>query len=116
VPEADCRRIGVDPADFLAGRDSPKVRALVADLAGWARELMLSGAELVHRIPGRAGLELRLVVQGGLRILERINRLDGATLTTRPVLGWADAPVIGWRALAMRRGTPAATDSPGRPA
>ncbi len=32
VPEADCRRHGVEPADLLAGRDSAAVRALVAEL------------------------------------------------------------------------------------
>ena len=64
---------------------------------------MLRGAPLVHAVPGRAGWELRLVVQGGLRILEKIDRLDGATLLQRPKLGWRDAPAIAWRALAMRR-------------
>ena len=45
---------------------------------------MLRGAPLVHALPGRAGWELRLVVQGGLRILEKIERLDGATLLAAP--------------------------------
>ena len=102
APEADCRRHGVDPAELLAGRDGLAVRGLVGDLVGWARELMLSGADLVHTVPGRAGLELRLVVQGGLRILEKIDRLGGATLSTRPVVGARDAPVLAWRALLMR--------------
>ena len=115
APEADCRRHGVDPAELLAGRDGPAVHALVADLVGWARELMCSGADLVHTVPGRAGLELRLVVQGGLRILEKIDRLGGATLATRPVVGAADAPVIAWRALLMRPGRRIAAGE-GRPA
>ena len=41
---------------------------------------MLSGAPLVDAIGGRAGWELRFVVQGGLRVLEKIDRLGGATL------------------------------------
>ena len=103
LPETDCRRHGVDPLDLLAGRDSEAVHRLVADAVAWARELMLFGAPLVHAVPGRAGWELRFVVQGGLRVLERIDRLDGATLQQRPKLGWADALAIAWRALAMRR-------------
>jgi len=103
LPEADCRRHGVDPLDLLAGKDSAAVRRLVADAVAWARGLMLFGAPLVHAVPGRAGWELRLVVQGGLRVLERIDRLDGATLQQRPKLGWRDAPAIAGRALAMRR-------------
>jgi squalene synthase HpnC len=102
VPASDCARRGVDPASLLAQRDAPNARALVADLVGWARELMCAGAPLVHAIPGRAGWELRLVVQGGLRILEKIGALDFATLQTRPTLRWYDAPLLLWRALWMR--------------
>jgi hydroxysqualene synthase len=103
VPESDCRRHGVDPVDLLAGRDSPAARLLVREQVAWARELMCFGAPLVHAIPGRAGWELRFVVQGGLRVLERIDRSGGAALHQRPRLGWADAAPIAWRALRMRR-------------
>jgi hypothetical protein len=47
---------------------------------------MLKGAPLVHQIPGRAGWELRLVVQGGLRILDKIEAMNYATLNQRPQL------------------------------
>ncbi len=62
---------------------------------------MLKGSQLVHRLPGRAGWELRLVVQGGLRILDKIAALDYATLTQRPVLRAWDFPVLLWRAVRM---------------
>lgn len=101
VPEADCRAAGVDPEALAAGRDGAAVRALVRHEVAWARETMRRGAPLVHAVPGRAGLELRVVVQGGLRVLERIDRLDGGTLATRPVLGARDAPAILWRAITM---------------
>jgi len=104
VPQADCVRCGVDPEALATGHDSAAVRALVVELAAWARSLMQSGLPLVHTVPGRAGLELRLVVQGGLRILEKIDALGGATLGTRPVITRADAPLLAWRALWMRRG------------
>ena len=104
VPAADARRHGVSVAELLERRDGPRARALVGELVAWARALMRSGAPLVHRLRGRAGWELRFVVQGGLRILERIDRLGGATLSTRPTIGAADAPVLAWRALTMRRG------------
>ena len=103
VPEADRLAFGVAAADLHLGRDSPAARALVQALCTWTRTLMLEGAPLVHRIPGRAGWELRLVVQGGLRVLERIARMDHATLARRPALGAADLLPILWRALGMRR-------------
>ncbi|HMN75372.1 MAG TPA: squalene synthase HpnC [Burkholderiaceae bacterium] len=102
VPLADAQRFGVAPGDLLAGSDSARVRALVAELVGWTRELMQAGAPLVHRIAGRAGWELRFVVQGGLRILERIEQAGFDVLQHRPALGWQDAPRLAARALAMR--------------
>ena len=69
----------------------------------WSRTLMQRGAPLVHRLPGRAGWELRLVVQGGLRILEKIEAMQHATMSRRPTLGASDLPRLLWRALWMRR-------------
>ena len=99
---ADCARHPGAHEAMRAGDDSPPSRALLAELVGWTRELMLHGSPLVHTVPGRAGWELRLVVQGGLRILEKIEQLGFATLQTRPTLCWHDAPRLLWRALWMR--------------
>ena len=99
---ADCARHPGAHEAMRAGDDSPPSRALLAELVGWTRELMLHGSPLVHTVPGRAGWELRLVVQGGLRILEKIEQLGFATLQTRPTLHWHDAPRLLWRALWMR--------------
>ena len=92
---------GVSEAELLAQAISPSTRTLVADCVDRARRLMLEGAPLVHQVPGRAGWELRLVVQGGLRIAERIARLDFGTLRQRPVIGRRDALVMAWRTLWM---------------
>ena len=104
-PQADCVQHGVDADALRAGHDSPAVRRLMAAEVRWARELMLAGAPLVHEVPGRAGWELRGVVQGGLRILERIERSGHACLQVRPTLGVFDLPILAWRALRMRAST-----------
>ena len=62
---------------------------------------MQKGSKLVHRLPGRVGWELRLVVQGGLRILDKVDALRGASLHTRPRLHAWDWGVMLWRALFM---------------
>jgi squalene synthase HpnC len=108
VPLADARRHGVTHADLQARRDGPAARALVRDLCDWAGALMLDGAPLVHQLPGRAGWELRLVVQGGLRVLQRIERDGWATLRRRPKLGAADALPLLWQAATMRSTLPPA--------
>lgn len=106
VPLADLQRHGLDLQAVQTCQDSPAARALVAELCAWARDLMLQGAALPLQIQGRAGWELRLVVQGGLRILDKIGHMDHAALTRRPKLSAADLPVMLWRAGGMRRGRP----------
>jgi len=102
LPQADSDAHGVAPEALAARADSPAARRLVAAEAAWAQQLMHEGAPLVHALPGRAGWELRLVVQGGLRILDKIAQLDFATLTRRPRLRAHDAPLMLWRAWRMR--------------
>jgi phytoene/squalene synthetase len=52
-----------------------------------AREMMLSGRPLALAMPGRFGAELRLIVAGGLRILDKIDTVDGDVFRYRPKLG-----------------------------
>lgn len=101
LTQEDCQRFGVVQADMLARKQTPAIDQLIAAAATSARALMLKGATLVHRLPGRSGWELRLVIQGGLRILDKIEALQFATLVHRPMLKWQDAPVLLWRALWM---------------
>lgn len=101
VPHEDALAHRVTPDELARGADSRRSRLLVAALCQWARAMMLQGAPLALRVPGRAGWELRLVVQGGLRVLEKIAALDHAVLGTRPKLQWLDVPVMLWRAWRM---------------
>jgi squalene synthase HpnC len=101
LPKANCDHHGVTQADLLARQSTQSTTNLIAEQSAAARASMLKGSELVHCIPGRAGWELRLVVQGGLRILDRIKALDYATLQTRPTLRRSDLALMGWRALWM---------------
>jgi len=114
LPRTDCERHGVAASELLARRDSAAARRLIAEMLGWSRELMHRGAPLVHRVGSRAGWELRLVVQGGLRILQRIESRGCDALRHRPQLRWHDAPLLAWHALWMRAGAPPALQEPAR--
>jgi len=102
VPTSDAARLGIDPEQLLDRIDAPAVHALIAELVDWATELMQTGAPLAMSVPGRAGWELRLVVQGGLRILEKIRDAGYTTLLRRPKLRAYDVPLLLWRAAWMR--------------
>lgn len=98
---------GVDEAQLLHLESNSNTINLIASCARAARASMLKGSELPatvgRRLGGftgwRAALELRCVIQGGLRILDKIAALNYATLTQRPVLGKWDALLIFWKAL-----------------
>ncbi len=99
LPEEDLARFGVSEDDIAARKVDARWRALLGFEVERARALMREGAPLAHRLPGRIGLELRLVVQGGLRILELIEAAGYDVFRHRPQLGRRDWLRLGWRAL-----------------
>lgn len=106
LPAQACRAHGIElanPADPGEWARHPNATRLVEEEVTWARALMQAGAGLVHRVPGRAGWELRAVVQGGLRILDKIAAQGFDTFTARPRLQAGDAPLILWRSVRMKQ-------------
>ena len=101
IPQTDLPRFRVGEADIAASRWSANWAALMDFQIDRTRELMLQGAPLVHALPGRLGWEIRLTVQGGLRILERIRRVRGNVFQQRPKLGKWDWLVLAGRSLTM---------------
>jgi squalene synthase HpnC len=101
LPQEDLARFGVAEADLAGALLTPAWRELMRFQAGRARAMMLAGAPLALRLPGRIGWELRLVVQGGLRILEMMEAVDYDVFRRRPRLRKPDWPRLAWRALRM---------------
>ena len=99
IPLDAMARFGVTEAHLAQSDCDAAFRALMKHLVDDARALMHAGMPLARTLPGRTGWELRLVVQGGLRILQRIEQVDYDVFRHRPKLGRADWPVIGWKAL-----------------
>ena len=84
LPADAWQRHGVTEAQLLALDDTPNAITLIAACARSAWATMLKGSQLTKKVPGRAGWELRLVVQGGLRILDKIEAMNFNTLQQRP--------------------------------
>lgn len=99
LPQEDLRRFGIDEQQIADAQADLRWRAMMAFQVERARRLMLSGAPLARAVPGRLGWELRLIVLGGLRILEKIEAVDGDVFRHRPVLTAADWVRLGWRSL-----------------
>ena len=103
LTDADLARHGIARSAIKpeAQALTPALQQLLDELNRQARSLMNQGAPLVHQLPGRAGWELRLVVQGGLRILDRLDTMQGRNLYQRIKLSKMDMPTMLWQAIRM---------------
>jgi squalene synthase HpnC len=101
LPREDMDRFGVTESHIAEQTQGQAWRGLMRFETERARTLMLSGSALPLRLGGRIGWELRMIVQGGLRILDRIEQADFDVFAHRPVLGPQDWLVMAWRAIFM---------------
>jgi squalene synthase HpnC len=103
LPLEELAQFAVTPAAMERPESHGKWRSLMRFQVARTRALMLGGAPLALRLPGRVGWELRMVVQGGLRILECIEAVDYDVFRRRPQLQKRDWLIIGWRAFRMKK-------------
>ena len=101
LTDADCAQHGVSRHELALLEVTPGIEKLIASNVLWARQSMQNGLGLVHGLPGRIGWELRLVVQGGLCILDKVQAQHGHNLHARRTLRKTDMPRMLWRALWM---------------
>lgn len=99
LPLDEMARFNIGADDLRRRAAGPDFRALLKFQVARARALMRSGAPLGRALPGRIGLEIRAIVAGGLRILDKIEAVDYDVFSRRPVLGALDWPRILWKAI-----------------
>ncbi|MDD3353622.1 squalene synthase HpnC [Zoogloea sp.] len=98
LPQAEMALFRVTEEHVAGGRITPELAALLDFQARRARGMMLEGAPLARALPGRIGWELRLIVQGGLAILDKIEAADFDIFRHRPTLKKTDWLRLAWRA------------------
>jgi phytoene synthase len=86
LPQEDLVRFGVSEVQIATGCCDDNWRALMKFEVDRARALMLSGKPLGSILSGRIGLEMRMIIQGGLRILDKIEAAGYNIFDRRPVL------------------------------
>lgn len=102
VPQDDLARFAVPQTQIEARDPSGNWPALMRFEVDRARAMLTEGAPLARRLPGRIGFELAMIVHGGLRILDRLDRVEGDVFTQRPTLGALDWPLVIGRALWLK--------------
>jgi len=102
LPQDEMARYGITESQIAAADSGGRWPELMRYQTQRARAMLESGAPLARRLPGRIGLELRMIVQGGMRVLEKLDAVRGDMFRQRPVLKTLDWPVMLFRALRMR--------------
>ncbi len=102
IPQEDLANFNVSEQSIAEGKADHRWRALMQFQVARARSLMLKGAPLASQVSGRLGWELRFIVHGGLRILEKIEAVNYDVFQRRPTLKKYDWLLLGWRAVRYR--------------
>jgi squalene synthase HpnC len=99
LPEQDLARFEVDVAQIATGRCDERWTRLLAFEVARTRTLLEEGRPLARALPLRMAAELKVVVAGGLRILQAIDSVKGDIFRRRPQLTTMDWPVLAVAAL-----------------
>jgi len=102
LPQDDLARFGVGEEQIAQGSSDEKWRALMKFQVDRARALMLQGAPLGSILHGRIGLEMRMIIAGGLRILDKLEAADYDMFRRRPVLRPFDWVIMLAKSAPMR--------------
>lgn len=86
LPQDELARYGVNEEHIASGICDDQWRALMKFQVDRARALMLSGKPLGSILSGRIGLEMRMIIAGGLRILGKLEHAQYDMFRRRPVL------------------------------
>lgn len=99
LPADELSRFGITNAQIAAGDCSGQWTPMMLKQIERTRRILQAGAPLGRVLKGRFGMELRLIILGGDRILMKLHQNGGDVFKARPVLGWRDWLVMFWRAL-----------------
>ncbi len=90
LPQDEMERFGISERQIAEGRVDALWQQFMKFQIERARRMLAAGAPLGRALPGRIGLEMRLIILGGERILYRLHECKGDVFQHRPVLRLAD--------------------------
>jgi phytoene synthase len=102
LPQDEMKRYKVSEQGLKVRQFTPGLETLMRLHVDRAETLFARGEGLPSRLGGRLGLEVRLTLLGGRRILEKIRAQSYDTLAKRPKLGSLDAASLIWKGLRGR--------------
>ena len=101
MPQDDLLRFGVSDAQIAAHDTGGHWREFMTFQVNRARRMLWDGAPLGRVLTGRIGLEMRMIIAGGDRILTKILAADCDVFRRRPLLRLHDWMLMFARTLSM---------------
>jgi squalene synthase HpnC len=98
LPQEDMLRFQVTEHQLKEKLSNDAMLKLIQQQILYAREKMLFGKPLGRAVRGRFGFQLRIMINGGLRVLELLEQQQN-DLFSRPRLGKRDWMKMIWRSL-----------------
>ena len=86
LPQDEMARFGVTETQISEGRADQAWQEIMQFQVQRARQIMKNGAPLGSILSGRIGLEMRLIIAGGNRILSKLEKVNYDMYSHRPVL------------------------------
>lgn len=102
LSQDDMARYGITEAQIARGDAGGMWGLFMHAQIERARKMLQAGAPLGRALSGRLGMELRMIVVGGERILKKLHERNGDVFANRPLLERADWLVMFARALLVR--------------
>lgn len=90
LPQEDLQRFRYTEEELFRRTWNPSFRRLMEFEVERTERIFQQGKPLLEEMGKDLRLELRLTWNGGMRILQKIQRLDYNVLTRRPTLGWSE--------------------------
>lgn len=108
LPQDEMAKFGVTESQIAAGRVDALWQMFMKGQIERARRMLAAGAPLGMALKGRIGVEMRLIILGGERILAQLHESRGDMFTQRPKLRVGDWYYMVRRALFPQRKAEAA--------
>jgi len=86
LPQKFLRKFNISEKEINEGRYTPAFAAMLQELIAFTRQTFYQGLPLLKNVSLRLKWELKLTLTGGLRILQKIEQMDGDVFSRRPAL------------------------------
>ncbi len=99
LPLEDFQQFGCSEDQLVSGNTSPEIRNLLEFEINRTRDIFKKGKPLISQLSGRIQIDIDLFLLGGLKILEKIEKMNYQVLEERPKISKAEFAGLSLQAI-----------------